>query len=165
VAGSLRSGFSLQQSLAAAQENGSGPLAEELGKALAASRIGATLEDELEKIAGRMRSEDWRMTVMAIRIQRAVGGNLAEVLAGTARTLRERSSVRRHVKALSAEGRLSAYILIALPFAVFGILFVIRREYLVPLWSTLPGVGCLLLAALLLAVGIRWVLAVSKVEV
>ena len=65
-----------------------------------------------------MESADFKWTVMAIRIQREVGGNLAELLLNVAGTLREREYLRRQVKALSAEGRFSAYILLALPPAV-----------------------------------------------
>ena len=97
-------------------------MAAELGRALAAARIGAPLEDELDRVAVRTRSIDWQWAVMAIRIQRSVGGNLAEVLTTTVRTLRERAATRRLVRSLSAEGRLSAYILIGLPIMVSGLL-------------------------------------------
>ena len=76
------------------------------------------VEDGLDRVAYRMDSQDLRWTVMAIRIQRQVGGNLAEVLHTTAKTMRDRAAMRRQVRALSAEGRLSAYILIALPLLV-----------------------------------------------
>jgi tight adherence protein B len=74
-----------------------------------------TIEDSLEGVAARMESRDFGWVVMAIRIQREVGGNLAELLLTVAATLREREFLRRHVRALSAEGRLSAYILGGLP--------------------------------------------------
>jgi tight adherence protein B len=165
IASSLRSGFSLPQALTAAQENGIEPMASELGRSLSAARIGAVLEDELDEVAVRMRSEDWRWAVMAIRIQRAVGGNLAEVLNTTAKTLRDRAAMRRQVKALSAEGRLSAYILIALPIVVAAALMLFRREYLEPLWTTVPGVAMLLIAGLGMVVGWFWMRKVVEVEV
>ena len=130
VASSLRTGFSLPQALDSAQDGAADPMASELGRALAATRIGSGLEDELERVADRMRSEDWRWAVMAVRIQRDVGGNLAEVLMTTVTTLRERAATRRQVRALSAEGRLSAWILLALPIGLFALLLVIRTEYL-----------------------------------
>lgn len=165
VASSLRSGFSLQQALAAAQENNLQPMSAELGRALAAARIGVALEDELDLIADRMRSEDWRMAVMAIRIQRTVGGNLAEVLSTTSRTLRERAAVTRQVRALSAEGRLSAYVLLAMPVLVGLFLLAVRRAYLEPLWTTLPGLVMLALGAVGMVVGSIWTFRVAKVEV
>jgi tight adherence protein B len=165
VASSLRSGFSLPQALAAAQEGGAQPMASELGRALAAARIGIALEDELEQVAHRMRSEDWRLVVMAIRIQRSVGGSLAEVLDTTSKTLRERAAVMRQVRALSAEGRLSAYVLLALPIGVGLFLLAVRRSYVEVLWTTTPGVVMLGLAAIGMAIGTWWMFKVAKVEV
>ena len=123
------------------------------------------LEDELDQIARRMRSEEWRLAVMAIRIQRSVGGSLAEVLATTAKTLRERSAVTRQVRALSAEGRLSAYILLGLPVFVGLFLVGFRRTYVEPLWTTTPGLAMLVVAAIGMVVGTWWMLKVAKVEV
>lgn len=165
VASSLRSGFSLPQALAAAQEGGAQPMASELGRALAAARIGIALEDELDQVARRMRNEEWRLVVMALRIQRSVGGSLAEVLSTTAKTLRERSAVNRQVQALSAEGRLSAYVLLALPIAVGMFLVAFRRPYVEPLWTTTPGLVMLAVAALGMVVGTWWMFKVAKVEV
>jgi Flp pilus assembly protein TadB len=165
VASSLRSGFSLPQALAAAQEGGAQPMASELGRALAAARIGIALEDELEQVAHRMRNEEWRLVVMALRIQRSVGGSLAEVLSTTAKTLRERTAVNRQVHALSAEGRLSAYVLLALPVGVGLFLVAFRRAYVEPLWTTTPGLVMLAVAALGMVIGTWWMFKVAKVEV
>jgi tight adherence protein B len=165
VASSLRTGFSLPQALDAAQQDGVQPMAEELGRALASARIGAPLEDELELIAERTQSEDWRWAVMAIRIQRSVGGNLAEVLMTTVRTLRERAATRRQVRTLSAEGRLSAYILIGLPILVAGALLTFRRAYLQPLWTTTPGLVMIAGALVLMVLGTLWMRKVVTVEV
>jgi tight adherence protein B len=101
---------------------------------------------------------------MAIRIQREVGGHLAEVLNTTVGTMRERSQLRRHVKALSAEGRLSAYILVALPVLIGGWLFIGSPGYVRPLYTTTVGIVMLALAAVLTAVGALWMRKVIKVE-
>ncbi len=164
VASSLRTGFSLPQALDSAQDGAADPMASELGRALAATRIGSGLEDELERVADRMRSEDWRWAVMAVRIQRDVGGNLAEVLMTTVTTLRERAATRRQVRALSAEGRLSAWILLALPIGLFALLLVIRTEYLSLLWTTLPGVVMLVVTVLLMGVGGFWMSRLVRVD-
>ena len=94
-----------------------------------------------------------RWTTMAIRIQRQVGGNLAETLRTTATTLRERESLQRQVSALSAEGRLSAYILIALPVGVFFFMLKANREYVSLLWT--DPIGWLMSAGGLVAHGRR----------
>ena len=88
-------------------------MAGELRRALVEQRLGVDITDALESVGERMDSEDFGWVVMAIRIQREVGGNLAEILHTVADTLREREYLRRQVKALSAEGRLSGYILAA----------------------------------------------------
>jgi tight adherence protein B len=165
VASSLRTGFSLPQALDAAQQDGVQPMAGELGRALAAARIGAPLEDELDLIAERTGSEDWRWAVMAIRIQRSVGGNLAEVLSTTVRTLRDRAANRRMVRSLSAEGRLSAYILIGMPIVVTAALLLFRRDYIRPLWTTTPGLVMVAGAVVFMAIGSWWMAQVVKVEV
>src|SRR5215469_142156 len=123
IAGSLQSGFSLPQAVDAVVREGTQPSTGEFARALGEARIGADLADALDGVGARMDSQDMRWSVMAIRIQRSVGGNLAEVLRNTIATMRERAFLRRHVKALSAEGRLSAYILVALPILLGGWLF------------------------------------------
>ena len=115
MSGSLSAGLSLAQSIDTIVREGNEPIASEFRRVVVESRLGVTLEDSLEGVAQRMQSKDFEWVVMAIRIQRQVGGNLAELLLTVAATLREREYLRRHVKALSAEGRLSAYILGGLP--------------------------------------------------
>jgi tight adherence protein B len=165
LASSLQSGFSLAQALDAVVREGSQPAAGEFSRALAEARIGADLTDALDGVASRMDSQDMRWTVMAIRIQRSVGGNLAEVLRNTIATMRERAFLRRHVKALSAEGRLSAYILVALPIVLGGWLFYSSRSYMQLLYTTTFGVIMLGGAIVLVGIGAFWMRALIKVEV
>jgi Flp pilus assembly protein TadB len=164
LASSLQSGFSLPQALDAAVREGSQPAAAEFSRALGETRIGADLTDALDGVAARMDSQDMRWTVMAIRIQRSVGGNLAEVLRNTIATMRERAYLRRHVKALSAEGRLSAYILVALPILLGGWLFYSSRSYMQLLYTTTFGLMMLTGAIALLIVGAFWMRALIKIE-
>jgi Flp pilus assembly protein TadB len=165
VASSLQSGFSLAQAIDAVVREGSQPAAGEFARALGETRIGADLADALDGVAARMDSQDMRWSVMAIRIQRTVGGNLAEVLRNTIATMRERAFLRRHVKALSAEGRLSAYILIALPLLLGGWLFYSSGSYMRLLYTTPFGLMMLIGAAVLVVVGSFWMRALIKVEV
>jgi tight adherence protein B len=165
VASSLSTGFSLHQSLDAVAQDAADPVSTELFRALAETRIGAELVDALDRMAARMLSENMRWTTMAIRIQQQVGGNLAETLRTTAATLREREQLRRTVRGLSAEGRLSAYILIALPLCLFGYMLLTNREYVSLLWTNVLGWLMLLGAALGLVVGSIWMSRIVKVEV
>jgi len=165
IASSLQSGFSLAQALDAVVREGSQPAAAEFARALGEARIGADLADALDGVGARMDSQDMRWSVMAIRIQRSVGGNLAEVLRNTIATMRERAFLRRHVKALSAEGRLSAYILVALPILLGGWLFYSSRSYMQLLYTTTFGLMMLTGAIVLVVVGAFWMRALIKVEV
>jgi Flp pilus assembly protein TadB len=165
VAGSVRSGFSLAQGLDAASREDTQPAAGEFSRALAESRIGIELEDSLETVADRMESSDLRWTIIAVRIQREVGGNLAEVLGNTVETMRERAQLRRHVRALSAEGRLSAYILVSLPLGVGGWLFLSRRSYVRPLYTSTVGLAMLGFAVFMIVAGALWMRKLVKVVV
>ena len=133
ISGALSAGLSLAQAVDTVTREGPEPIASEFKRVLVEARIGVELEDAFDGVAARFGSKDFAWAVMAIRIQRQVGGNLAELLTTVAATMRERQSLRRHVRALSAEGVLSAYILCGLPplFAVY--LFLTNRAFLDPL--------------------------------
>jgi tight adherence protein B len=165
VASSLTTGFSLPQAFDAIVRDASQPSAKEFGRALAETRIGADLEDTLERIASRMDSRNLEWTTMAIRVQRQVGGSLAETLRTTAFTLRERESLKRQISALSAEGKLSAGILVALPIGMFAYMVRVNYDYASLLWTT--GIGMLMLGGgvLGLVAGVFWMSKVVKVEV
>ena len=165
LASSLSTGFSLAQGVDAVVRDASEPSAKEFSRALAETRIGATLEDTLDHLAERMASENLKWTTMAIRIQREVGGNLAETLRTTATTLRERESLKRHVKGLSAEGRLSAYILMALPFGLFFYMLLVNKPYIALLWSGPIGWAMLGVGIVDLIAGYFWMRSVVTVEV
>jgi tight adherence protein B len=165
VIGSLRAGFSLPQAVDAMLREASDPISTEFSRALAETRLGADLEDALERLAVRMHNKDLAWTVVAIRIQRDVGGNLAEVLTTNVATMRERESLRRHVRALSAEGRLSAYLLTPLPVLAMLLMLIIRRAYVLPMFTTLTGLLLTVLALLLVAGGSFWMWRLVKVEI
>ena len=165
ISGSLSSGYSLPQAVDAVVHETSGPMADELNRALIEVRLGAALEDALDAVAVRMHSTDMAWVVMAIRIQHEVGGNLAEVLLTVAGTLRERERLRRQVSVLSAEGRLSAAILGALPILVALVLAVIRPEYLSKLFTSPLGWLMIITAGVIFLVGIVWMSKAIKVEV
>ncbi len=165
MASALKSGFSLIQAMDAVVRDSAQPAAGEFARALAESKLGADLDECLAMVAVRMESSDLRWTVMAIRIQRSIGGNLAEVLTTIADTMRERGFLRRQVKALSAEGRLSAYILVALPILVGAWLFLTNRKYMRPLYTTHIGLFMLIGAVVLLVIGTLWMRKTIQLEV
>jgi tight adherence protein B len=165
MSGSLSAGLSLAQSLDTIVREGQEPITSEFKRVIVESRLGVALEDALEGVAERMQSTDFKWVVMAIRIQREVGGNLAELLNNVAGTLREREYLRRHVKALSAEGRLSAWILGGLPPGFLGYLTLTKPDYVNPLYTR--PIGWVMLAGMgvLLSVGVFWMSKVAKVDI
>lgn len=165
VATSLSSGFSLLQALDSVAKDAAEPAAKEFSRALAEARIGADVSDALENMARRLDSRNMVWTTMAIRIQREVGGNLAETLRTTAATLREREMLKRQVKALSAEGRLSAYVLIALPIGIFLYSTWANYEYVSLLWTRALGLAMLGAGIVAMVIGIFWMRQVVKIEV
>jgi tight adherence protein B len=165
LAGSLSAGYSFPQAMDTVVREGQQPMTTEFNRALIESRLGVPIEDALDGIAKRMKSVDFEWVVMAIRIQREVGGNLAEVLTTVAKTLREREQLRRQVKVLSAEGRLSGWIIGGLPpfFALFLVIF--RPEYLKPLVTTPLGLMLIAMGVTLQVIGVVIMRQVVKVEV
>ncbi|MFA9445203.1 type II secretion system F family protein [Egicoccus sp. AB-alg6-2] len=165
LAGSLRAGYSFMQAVDAVAREADAPSSEEFSRLVVESRLGRDFGDALHAMAARMESEDFGWVVQAIEIHREVGGDLAEVLDTVAGTIRERNQIRRQVKALSAEGRLSAWVLAALPFGVGTIIFFTNRPYLAELTSGgLLGWGLLATAAILMSVGGLWLRALVKLE-
>ena len=165
LSGSLSAGLSFTQSIDTVVREGSEPVSGEFRRSLVEQRLGVDLEESLDGVAKRMQSDDFAWVVMAIRIQRQVGGNLAELLLTVAGTLREREHLRRQVKVLSAEGVFSAWILGGLPPVFILYLLVARREYLAPMWQEPVGLVMSGAAAMTMAVGVFWMSKAIKVEV
>ena len=165
LAGALRTGFGLNQAIGTVVREGLDPVSTEFGRTLQEVRLGATMEDALDGLADRMESYDMRLVVMAIRTAREVGGNLAEVLQTTVATMRERVQLRGEVQTLTAEGRLSAKVLISLPILMSLYLLLFKKAYLVPMYTTVAGVVMLVLGSVLLIVGTAWLTRLTKIEV
>jgi len=165
MAGSLSAGLSLAQSVDTVVREGSDPMAAEFRRALVETRLGVEIEDALTGVGERMESVDFEWVVMAIRIQREVGGNLSELLNKVADTIREREYLERQVLTLSAEGRLSVWILGGLPPAFLAYLVAFNPTYVAPMWSSPLGWAMLIVMGVLLSGGIFWMKKVVKVEV
>jgi tight adherence protein B len=165
MAGSLTAGLSLAQSIDTIVNEGVDPISSEFRRVLIETRLGVSLETALEGVAERFSSKDFAWVVMAINIQRRVGGNLAELLNTVAATIREREYMRRQVAALAAEGKLSAFVLGALPPLFFLYLVFTRYDYVSTLWSRPLGWLMLGGSASILAIGAFWMSRIVKVEV
>ncbi|MBA3782903.1 MAG: type II secretion system F family protein [Nocardioides sp.] len=165
MSGSLSAGLSLAQSVDTIVREGNEPMRSEFKRVLVETRLGVPLEDALEGITERFDSKDFAWVVMAIKIQRQVGGNLGELLNTVAGTIREREYLRRQVSTLSAEGRLSAWVLGLLP-PLFGLyLFFTQPDYFGVMLSDPRGWVMLAGAAFMLGLGAFWMSRLVKVEV
>jgi tight adherence protein B len=156
MAGSLRAGHSLLRAVDSVSQEAAAPTSEEFSRIVNETRVGRDLNDALDEVAERMGSQDFVWVAQAIAIHREVGGNLAEVLDAVGHTIRERNAIRRQVKALSAEGKLSAVVLMALPFGVTGFISLTNPAYLLRFTESLVGYAMLGVAVLMLLVGGLW---------
>lgn len=165
ISTSLRAGYSLLQAVEAVGSEASDPTGREFSRAITETRLGRSPVESLKMVADRMESNDFDWAVLAINIQREVGGNLAEVLQTAAETMVERNRLRREMKALTAEGRISAIVLGGLPIFLFLFLYFTNREYLEPLLTTFAGIGALVGAGVMLVAGIAWLRKIVSVDI
>ncbi len=165
LASSLRAGHSFMQALDTVAKEIPDPGKTEFGRVVAEIRLGRSVEDALNAMAERIGSYDFKWAVLAVNIQREVGGNLAEILDTVADTVRERDQIRRQVDVLTTEGRMSMYILAALPMGIAVYMLLVNREYISLLWKTTPGLVMLVTGISLLTVGIIWMKRIVKIDV
>ncbi|GAA4375682.1 type II secretion system F family protein [Agromyces bauzanensis] len=164
IAGALRAGHALTRAIDSVSREADAPTSEELARVVNETRLGRDLSDSLAVTAQRMQSADFEWVAQAIAINRETGGNLAEVLDHVGATIRERSQIKRQVRALSAEGRLSGVILILLPIAVFLFLLIFQPTYFLPLFSSPFGIIAMIVAVVLLIVGSIWMMLTVRVK-
>jgi tight adherence protein B len=156
LASHLRTGYGLFQALDIVAKESDPPTSTEFQRILTENRLGRDLSDALRAASERVGSEDFGWVVQAIEVHREVGGDLGEVLENVAATIRDREHLRRQVRALSADGRLSAAVLIALPIVVFVAMKVLNPDYANLLLDRTSGRVMLGGAVLLMAVGASW---------
>ena len=165
LSGSLRAGYSLMQGVEAVSREVEDPMGRELRRVTVESRLGRPLEEALDDAADRLGSSDFRWTVMAIRIQREVGGNLSELLQTVAATMMDRTRLKREVAALTAEGKISALILGFMPIGLGGALYVMNRPYISLLFTEFIGQAMLGVATVMALIGFAWMKKIIKIEI
>jgi tight adherence protein B len=164
IASSLEAGHTALRAVQSMMEESEPPLSEEFERVVAETRLGDPLVDALERMAARIDVPDLAWVVQAIRIQQTVGGKLADLLFTLAEFMRGREEIRREVRVLTAEGRLSAYLLGALPVCLFFFIKTSSPDYLEPMLHT-PWVFVLIGAGAMVAAGISMILKMVKIEV
>lgn len=164
LAGSLRAGHSLLRSIDAVANQTEAPTSQEFGRAVNEIRLGRDMGAALGHIGERMSSEDFIWVVQAIDIHRDVGGNLAEVLDQVGQTIRERNKLRQDVQSLSADGRISAYVLMGLPVGLAVILTVMNPGYLAPFVTSMVGWVLTGISVLMFVAGGLWLRKIINIS-
>src|SRR6266851_2144650 len=153
IANSMKAGQSVRQSLTAVTDNAGPPVSDEFALAQREIELGASLESALNNMVRRIGSNDLRLMVMVITIQRSVGGDLPAILITLADTMRQREEMRAEILAATAQSRATALIITLLPIVAALLLYFIVRDYFRPMLVNPLGWAMLLLAGFLLFVG------------
>jgi len=162
LSGALRAGYGLMQAVDAVSREAESPTREEFRRIVVETRLGRSLSDSLRAAGERLGGDDFVWVMQAIEINREVGGDLASVLDTVGNTIRERNQLRRHIKALSAEGRFSAYILLGLPFVIVALVFMTNRAYISELGHG-AGLAMVGIAVVLMSIGTLWMRKMCRI--
>lgn len=165
LAAALRAGHGLTRAFDTVSKECEPPMSSELSRIVNENRIGRDLVEAVSQTADRMQSADFQWVAEAVGIQRETGGNLNEVLGRVGDTIRERGELAREVRTLSAEGRMSAMVLAALPFLTVGVLSVVNPAFMNPLYTTRAGLIAFGISSVLFVSGILWMKIVVNVKV
>ncbi|MCD5341635.1 type II secretion system F family protein [Arthrobacter sp. AK04] len=156
LSGGLRAGHSILRAIDAAAAESQKPTSEEMRRVITETSLGRDLLAALNDTADRMKNEDFIWISQAIQINREVGGNLADVLDQVNETIRERAEIKGHIKALAAEGKFSAYILIAMPFGIVAMLLAVSPNYMNSMFTHPLGWAMIGASFVLMTIGALW---------
>lgn len=156
LSGGLRAGHSILRAIDAAGSESQSPTAEEMRRVITETSLGRDLLASLNDTAERMRNEDFVWIAQAIQINREVGGNLAEVLDQVNETIRERAEIKGHIKSLAAEGKFSAYILMAMPVGIVLMLMLVNPGYMNVMFTNPLGWAMMAASVILMTIGGLW---------
>lgn len=161
----IRAGHPLSAGVQMAADEGPEPVAGEFRQVFEQQRFGLPFDDALLAMADRIEVVDVRIFVTAVLIQREVGGNLAEILDKLSQTIRARFTIRRQIKVYTAQGRLTGYVLAALPIALGFAIYFIDREYMMTLFTHWLGKWMIGAAVVLQLIGYFWIRKVVTIEI
>ncbi len=153
LASTLKAGHSFKQGLQSVVDEGIEPTGQELKRVLAESQLGRPVEESLTQMAERLNSKNFGFIVTAVNIQNQVGGSLAGLFDNVADTVRQRQQFTRKIRALTAMGRMSAYVLLGLPLFVGMALTLLNPQYMAPLFHSSTGRELIFVAAVMMVFG------------
>lgn len=161
----LRAGHALQNGLKMVGEEMAEPISGEFRITSDEVNFGVAMQDALSNLATRVPSTDLRYFIIAVLIQRETGGNLTELLDNISAIIRGRLKLLGAVRVLSAEGRMSAWVLSILPFALAGVINLLNPDFLAPLWNDPMGLNMMGAAGVMMVLGIFWMWRIIKIRV
>jgi tight adherence protein B len=171
----LRSGYSVLQGMEAIATELPPPVSKEFERVVQEVRLGLGMEEALNNMYNRVPSEDLDLVITAVNIQREVGGNLAEILDTISFTIRERVRIKGEIKSLTAQGRISGWVVGLLPLALAGLLYMINPDYMGQLWAKdkpwvlEPYLPCgwlvMAISGFMMAMGVVAIMKIVNIEV
>jgi tight adherence protein B len=161
----IRAGHPLSSGLKMVADEAAEPIAGEFRRVFEEQRFGMPFDDTLLGLADRVPIVDTRILVTAILIQREVGGNLAEVLDKISSVIRDRFQIRRQIRTYTAQGRMSGYVLGALPIVVGSVILALSPDYMLTLFREPIGRLMLGAAAVLQVTGYMWIRKITNIEI
>lgn len=165
ISRALRAGHAFPSAIQMVGTEAQEPIAGEFRKTFEEINYGIPLTDAMKNLADRVPSIDLRYFIVAVILQRETGGNLAELLGNLGTLIRERFKLIGRIRVLSAEGKMSGYILGGLPFAVAAMIFMTNREFLSVLWTDPAGPKLVGGAAVLMLIGAIWMRQIIRIKV
>jgi tight adherence protein B len=165
IGNALKSGYSFLQGMEAIAKEMPAPIGMEFEQALREIRVGGSVEEALTAISHRVRSDDFELIVTAMVIQRQVGGNLTEILASIAYTVRERHRILREVRVLTSQERMSGYVIAGLPVFLVVALTVMSPHYITGMWADSLGRIILGASAVMEVIGLLVIRKIVEIEV
>jgi tight adherence protein B len=165
LANSLRSGYSLLQSMETVAKELAPPVSEEFGRVVREIGLGLSNEEALNNLLRRVNSDDLDLMITAINVHHEVGGNLAEILDTIGHTIRERVRIKGEIRSITAGQRFSGYVIAFLPFGLAALLFMLNREYMSVLFTDQCGLTMLVAAAMGMIAGFFIIQRIVAIEV
>lgn len=165
MSNALRAGFSIQQAFETVVQEGRNPIAQEFGVFVQQTRVGVRFEEALRNMEERVKSDDLTLMIRAIEISRQTGGNLTEVFDIIANTIRERSRIEGKIKSMTAMGRLQGIVVGLIPVFLLVVMTLLDPAMMITFFTSVMGIGILLLVLVLLAAGFYVIHKIVNIEV
>ena len=159
IANALRAGSSFLQAVELVVRESRPPISTEFGRVIREVNLGLTFDDALENMVRRVKSEDFDLLATAVAIQHQVGGNLAEILDSIAFTIRERVRIKGEIRALTAQQRLSGYVVGGLPFGLATFIYLAAPTFFDPMFEKPPDIAGIPLGVILFAIAVLMMVA------